>query len=61
MFVWVKKGIRAAIPLRPKWSPRQEGCRYVPRSRLQTGQELLIHNDDETMHNVHSLPKINGD
>lgn len=63
VFVWVKKGIKGRYaPPAGAVSLRQEGCRYVPHVLgIQTGQDLLIHNDDETMHNVHSLPKINGD
>lgn len=61
VFVWIKKGItgRFPVPSEPV-RLRQESCRYSPHVLgIRTGQELVIHNDDETMHNVHSLPKTN--
>ena len=39
----------------------QVGCIYQPRVLpLRTGQELLIRNSDETMHNVHVHSKANS-
>ena len=38
----------------------QKGCMYSPHVQaIQTGQELLIKNSDATLHNIHSMPKIN--
>lgn len=63
VFVWIKKGITGSFP-----APStpvvldQNGCRYLPHVLgMQAGQEIIIRNSDETMHNVHSLPKLNGD
>ena len=38
----------------------QVGCRYTPRVNIVTvGQEILIKNSDETLHNVNSKSKVN--
>ena len=38
----------------------QKGCIYVPHVLgMVAGQELLIKNSDATLHNIHSMPKIN--
>ena len=38
----------------------QKGCVYEPHVfGIQAGQELLIKNSDETLHNIHSMPKKN--
>jgi Carboxypeptidase regulatory-like domain len=38
----------------------QKNCMYEPHIvALMTNQRLEIHNDDPTIHNVHSMPKIN--
>ena len=38
----------------------QNGCMYSPHVQaIQVGQELLIKNSDATLHNIHSMPKIN--
>ena len=38
----------------------QKGCVYVPHVfGMIAGQQLLIKNSDATLHNIHSLPKIN--
>ena len=38
----------------------QKGCIYIPHVfGMQAGQELLIKNSDSTLHNIHSMPKIN--
>lgn len=61
VFVWVKKGVTGSYPA-PKEAKvlTQHGCRYEPHVMgIQVGQPLTVHNDDETMHNVHSLPKLN--
>ena len=61
VFVWVKKGVTGSYPA-PKEAKilSQKACRYEPHVLgIQVGQPLTIHNDDDTMHNVHSLPKLN--
>ena len=38
----------------------QKGCIYIPHVfAMQAGQELLIKNSDPTLHNIHSMPKVN--
>ena len=38
----------------------QKDCRYVPHVLvLQVNQELKIKNEDQTVHNVHPMPKMN--
>jgi len=38
----------------------QKGCIYVPHVfGMMAGQELLIKNSDATLHNIHSMPKVN--
>jgi len=38
----------------------QKGCIYTPHVfGMVAGQELLIKNSDATLHNIHSMPKVN--
>ena len=38
----------------------QKRCRYIPHVlALHVNQELIIKNEDETVHNIHPLPKLN--
>ena len=38
----------------------QKGCRYVPHVLgVRTTQPLEVSNSDETLHNVHGMPKVN--
>ncbi len=61
VFVWVKD-FKGSVP--PPSTPAlldQSGCQYIPHvSGVQVGQTLNIKNSDSTMHNVHSLAKINS-
>ena len=39
----------------------QRGCKYIPHvSAVQVGQQIQIKNSDNTLHNVHAMPKVNG-
>ncbi len=48
---------------KPKTEPQvldQKGCTYHPHVfTLQTNQPLSVKNSDETMHNIHAVPKVN--
>ena len=60
VFVYVKKGLEGKTFETPKTSVvfDQRGCQYSPKVfGIQTGQTLEIINSDDTLHNVHSLPK----
>ncbi len=38
----------------------QKGCRYIPHVlAFQVNQEIKINNEDQTLHNVHPLSKLN--
>ena len=38
----------------------QKGCIYTPHVfGMMAGQDLLIKNSDATLHNIHSMPKVN--
>ncbi len=39
----------------------QVGCKYIPHvTGIMEGQELLIKNSDKTLHNIHSMSKVNN-
>jgi len=62
VFVWIKKGAPAG-PHKPPGEVveiDQTKCVYRPHIiALMVGQKLRIKNSDDTMHNIHSLPKLN--
>jgi len=61
VFVYVKSGVHGDFP--PPTEPvllDQKGCLYSPHViGIQVGQPLKIRNDDETLHNIHAMPKNN--
>ena len=58
--VWLKDvKYSGGIPSEPAVLD-QKGCIYTPHVfGMVAGQELLIKNSDATLHNIHSMPKVN--
>ena len=58
--VWLKNvDYSGGVPSNPAVLD-QKGCVYVPHVfGMMAGQELLIKNSDATLHNIHSMPKVN--
>lgn len=60
-FVYLKSGVQGDFP--PPSDPvvlDQQGCIYHPHViGIQVGQPLEIVNSDETLHNIHAMPKKN--
>lgn len=64
VFVYVKDGLgNLKFPVPTKSVVLgQEGCRYVPHVMgIQVGQTLDIVNGDDTLHNIHAVPMLNGE
>lgn len=63
VFVYVKAGLDPAYTFDvPATALKfdQRGCRYLPRVfGVRAGQSFVVLNDDNTLHNVHALPKAN--
>jgi len=62
VLVFVKSGLGDRKYEAPKEPVvlRQHGCEYTPHVfGIMEGQPLKIHNDDDTNHNIHFLPKVN--
>lgn len=58
-FVWVKTGLEGKSLPAPSAPAviNQVGCRYDPHVvGVMVGQELLIKNSDDLLHNIHALP-----
>ena len=64
VFVYVKDGLGEygfEVPTEPV-KLDQLGCQYRPHVLgVRVGQKLVIANSDDTLHNVHSLGKANGE
>jgi hypothetical protein len=60
--VYVKKGAEGQKP-KDAAAPaliNQIGCRYEPHVQgIQVGQDLIVRNSDEFLHNIHALPFAN--
>lgn len=62
VLIYVKDGLggKTYEPPKEKVVFDQKGCMYSPHVLgIQVGQELEVVNDDPTLHNVHSLSKVN--
>jgi len=62
VLVYVKDGVggkKSDVPKTPVMFD-QKGCVYTPHVLgIMAGQELQVKNSDNTLHNVHALPKVN--
>jgi plastocyanin len=62
-FVYVKEGLDPAYSFPAPTSPvvlDQRGCIYTPRViGVRAGQALEVLNSDDTLHNIHALPRNN--
>jgi hypothetical protein len=60
--VYVKSGLgsyRFDVPSTPV-ALDQKGCMYEPRIlAVMTSQPFEVHNEDQTIHNVHPMPRVN--
>lgn len=62
VLVYVKDGLgnRSFDPPQQSVNIKQEGCRYVPHvAAVMTGQPVKFEDDDQTLHNIHPMPKQN--
>jgi hypothetical protein len=62
VFVYVKEGLegRKFTPPSEPMLLNQQGCLYTPHVfGIMTGQTLEILNSDDTLHNIHAMPKKN--
>ena len=62
VLVWISDGLSNLAFDQPKAPVVVElkGCRYAPHvSVVRTRQPLIFRNRDETLHNVHTLPRVN--
>jgi len=62
VFVYVKEGAKAGTPTTEKGPMLdQKGCQYTPYViGVQAGQHFDVANSDTLLHNVHALPKVQG-
>ncbi|HUD49727.1 MAG TPA: hypothetical protein VMR33_23065 [Candidatus Baltobacteraceae bacterium] len=63
VFVYISKGLEGKKFTPPTQASElnQEGCNYHPYvSGVMVGQPVAIKNSDPVMHNIHALPKVDG-
>jgi hypothetical protein len=63
VFVYISKGLEGKkfTPPSDAIELDQQGCNYQPYvSGVMIGQPLRIKNSDPIMHNIHALPKVDG-
>jgi plastocyanin len=62
VLIYVKSGLASGAYEPPKQSVsiKQVGCRYVPHmAAVMVGQPVQFEDDDQTLHNIHPMPKNN--
>lgn len=61
VFVYVKEGLTGTYPASSEpVRIDQDGCVYIPHVLgVQVGQDLVIHNSDDLLHNIKAQPSIN--
>jgi Polysaccharide lyase family 4, domain II len=63
VLVYVKSGVKGSYP--PPTEAillDQQGCTYHPQMvAMRAGQPLKIRNSDDTLHNIHPRPTLNGE
>ena len=60
VIVYVKNAPATPVPTQPAVLD-QHGCKYSPHvTAVQAGQPIQIKNSDNTLHNVHAMPNVNG-
>jgi hypothetical protein len=63
VYVYISKGLegKTFTPPTQAGELNQEGCNYMPYvSGVMVGQPVGIKNSDPVMHNIHALPKADG-
>ncbi len=63
VLVYVKDGLggKNFAPPQQVVTIKQEGCRYVPHmAAVMVGQPVKFEDDDQTLHNIHAMPKQNS-
>ena len=63
VLVYIKKGLEGKkfAPIKEPVVLNQHGCWYEPHViGVMVNQPLLVRNDDDTLHNIHAMPKINS-
>lgn len=63
--IYVKEGLEEGKEFKPPTTPvviDQRGCAYTPHVNVvMVGQPVKITNSDDTLHNVHGLPRTNSE
>lgn len=62
VLIYVKDGLggKSFAPPQDAVTVRQEGCHYIPHvAAVMVGQPVKFEDDDQTLHNIHAMPKQN--
>lgn len=64
VFIWIKSGLegKTFAPAAEAVTIDQRGCTFRPHVMgIRTGQTLAVVNSDPVSHNIHPMPKLNGE